>query len=57
MRNVRKKRAQDKRNYLHEVAAIVNLRQTFDKPMHELQSALDTCDNGCPNLALHQSTF
>ena len=32
-----------------EVAAIVHLRQAFDKPMHELRSALDTCDNGCPN--------
>ena len=32
-----------------EVAAIVHLRQAFDKPMHELQSALDTCDDGCPN--------
>ena len=25
-----------------EVAAIVHLRQAFDKPMHELRSALDT---------------
>ena len=32
-----------------EVAAIVHLRQAFDKPMHELRSALGTCDNGCPN--------
>ena len=32
-----------------EVAAIVHLRQAFDKPMHELRSALDTCDDGCPN--------
>ena len=32
-----------------EVAAIVHLRQAFDKPMHELRNALDTCDNGCPN--------
>ena len=32
-----------------KVAAIVHLRQAFDKPMHELRSALDTCDNGCPN--------
>ena len=32
-----------------EVSAIVHLRQAFDKPMHELRSALDTCDDGCPN--------
>ena len=32
-----------------EVGTIVHLRQAFDKPMHELQSGLDTCDNGCPN--------
>ena len=32
-----------------EVAAIVHLRQAFDKPMHEVLSALDTCDDGCPN--------
>ena len=32
-----------------EVAAIVHLRQAFDKPMDELRSALDTCDDGCPN--------
>ena len=32
-----------------EVAAIVHLRQAFDKLMHELQSVLDTCDNGCPD--------
>ena len=32
-----------------EVAAIVNLRQAFDNPMHELRSALDTCNDGCPN--------
>ena len=32
-----------------ELAAIVHLRQAFDKPMHEVQSALDTCDDGCPN--------
>ena len=32
-----------------EVATIVHLRQAFDKPMHELRSALDTYDNGCPN--------
>ena len=32
-----------------EVAAIVHLRQAFDKPMHELRSALDMCDDGCPN--------
>ena len=32
-----------------EVAAIVHLRQAFDKPMLEIQSALGTCDDGCPN--------
>ena len=32
-----------------EVSAIVHMRQAFDKPMHELQSALDTCNDGCPN--------
>ena len=32
-----------------EVAAIVHLRQAFDKPMHQLQSSLDACDYGCPN--------
>ena len=32
-----------------EVIAIVHLGQEFDKPMHELRSALDMCDNGCPN--------
>ena len=32
-----------------EVAAIVHLRQVFDKPMHELRRALDTGDDGCPN--------
>ena len=32
-----------------EVAAIVRLRQAFDKPMHEVRSALGTCDGGCPN--------
>ena len=32
-----------------EVAAIVHLRQAFDKLMHAVQSALDTCDDGCPN--------
>ena len=32
-----------------EVSAIVHLRQAFDKPLHELRSALDRCDDGCPN--------
>ena len=32
-----------------EVAAIVHLKQAFDKPMYEVRSALDTCDDGCPN--------
>ena len=31
------------------VTAIVHLRQAFDKPMHEVRSALDTCNDGCPN--------
>ena len=34
---------------LDTVAAIVHLMQAFDKPMHEVRSALDTCDDGCPN--------
>ena len=32
-----------------EVAAIVNLKQAFEKPMEELRTALYACDSGCPN--------
>ena len=32
-----------------EVAAVVNLKQAFEKPMEELRTALYACDNGCPN--------
>ena len=31
---------------LDTVAATVQLRQAFDKPMHEVRSALDTCMMG-----------
>ena len=32
-----------------EVAAMVNLKQAFEKPMEELRTALYACDSGCPN--------
>ena len=32
-----------------EVEAIVELKQSFEKPMKELRDALDSCDDGCPN--------
>ena len=32
-----------------EVAAVVNLKQAFEKPMEELRAALYACDSGCPN--------
>ena len=32
-----------------EVSAIVDLKDTFDKPMSALRQDLDKCDSGCPN--------
>ena len=32
-----------------EVSAIVELKDSFDKPMIELRQDLDMCDSGCPN--------
>ena len=32
-----------------EVPAIVELKDSFDKPMIELRQDLDMCDSGCPN--------
>ena len=32
-----------------EVAAIVNIKQAFEKPMEEMRTALYTCDSGCPH--------
>ena len=32
-----------------EVAAVVNLKQVFEKPIQELRTALYECDSGCPN--------
>ena len=32
-----------------EVSAIVELKDSFDKPMIELRHDLDMCDSGCPN--------
>ena len=32
-----------------EVEAVVELKQSFEKPMKELRDALDSCDDGCPN--------
>ena len=32
-----------------EVSAIVDLKDSFDKPMIELRQDLDMCDSGCPN--------
>ena len=32
-----------------EVSAIVDLKDSFDKPMIELGQDLDMCDSGCPN--------
>ena len=32
-----------------EVSAIVDLKDTFDKPMLALRQGLDMCDSGCPN--------
>ena len=34
---------------LSEVEAVVELKQSFEKPMKELRDALDSCDDGCPN--------
>ena len=33
-----------------EVAAIVELKNAFDQPIHEVRHALQTCDDGCPYL-------
>ena len=32
-----------------EVHAIVNLKESSDKPIQELRQALDGCNSGCPN--------
>jgi len=32
-----------------EVDSIVSLRAAFENPMQDVQHALDTCDDGCPN--------
>ena len=33
-----------------EVHAIIDLKESFDQPVQEVQQALDVCDGDCPNL-------
>ena len=32
-----------------ELHAIVELKESFDKPIQEVRLALDVCDSDCPN--------